>query len=178
MAMQSYRKYTQPKSSGILSVATGAIISPKQENTIPSLMRGKRKILIHWTAAFLSITIAIIGWMRFQQALRHWYYLIDLGVWPPPIYQAITGGLLGITHSLGLIFHFTKRAFTPAYLRIVNALIFIWLWIDRIFIGIRDYFLQFLAGTIVMSLCLLFFDFFVYRNITYAHKMREDAAED
>jgi len=141
-------------------------------------IRSKKDRRIAWIAALAMIVIATIGWMRFQQALRHWYYLLDLGVWPPPVYQAVSGGLMGITFSLGLFFHFLKRPFTISYLRISNAILFVWLWIDRIFIGIRNYFLLFLAGTILISLCLFCMDVLIYRNITYPQIEVKDAPEN
>ena len=128
--------------------------------------------------AIILVVIATIGWMRFQQALRHWYYLINLGVWPPPIYQAVSGGMIGITHSLGLIFHLSKRPFTAAYLRIINVLLLIWLWIDRIFFTIRDYFMLLLAGTIFISILLVCFDVLLYRNIIFPQIEVKDAPEN
>lgn len=141
-------------------------------------MLTKKERLISWITTFVSIMIAVIGWMRFQQALRHWFYLIDLGVWPPPMYQAVSGGLIGVAHSLGLLFQIIRAPFTPIYLRIINALIFFWLWVDRIFIGRRDYFLLLLAGTIAISLGLLLIDLFIYRHITYPRKEDLNAPAD
>jgi hypothetical protein len=141
-------------------------------------IRSKKDRRVAWNAAVVMIFIATIGWMRFQQALRHWYYLINLGVWPPPVYQAVSGGLIGISFSLGLIFHILKRPFTISYLRVINALLFVWLWIDRIFIAIRDYFLLRLAGTISISVCLLCVDILLYRKITYPTMKVEDEPEN
>lgn len=141
-------------------------------------IRSKKDRRIAWVSAIVLAIVATVGWMRFQQALRHWYYLIDLGVWPPPVYQAVSGGLIGIIHSLGLIFLASKRPFTAAYLRIINVLLLIWLWVDRIVIGIRDYFLLLLAGTIFISLCLICFDLLLYRNISYPKIEVEDAPEN
>jgi hypothetical protein len=143
-----------------------------------SNLHTRRERRINWITALISIIIAVIGWMRFQQALRHWYYLIELGLWPPPIYQAVSGGLIGTAHSLGLLFHITRRSFTPAYLRLINALIFIWLWIDRIFIGLRDYFALLLAGTVFLSLCLVMIDLLIYRHIRYPQKETSHVTED
>ena len=148
----------------------------KTQGQLPIPSKKDRRVA--WNAAVVMIFIATIGWMRFQQALRHWYYLINLGVWPPPLYQAVSGGLIGISFSLGLIFHILKRPFTISYLRVINALLFVWLWIDRIFIAIRDYFLLRLAGTISISVCLLCVDILLYRKITYPTKKVEDEQEN
>lgn len=148
----------------------------KTQGQLPIPSKKDRRVA--WNAAVVMIFIATIGWMRFQQALRHWYYLINLGVWPPPLYQAVSGGLIGISFSLGLIFHILKRPFTISYLRVINALLFVWLWIDRIFIAIRDYFLLRLAGTISISVCLLCVDILLYRKITYPTMKVEDEPEN
>lgn len=130
---------------------------------------------IYWWSALILAIPAISGWMRFQQALRHWYYLIDLNIWPHPIYIAVSGGLIGIGYSLALIFHFAKMRFTSTYVRFLGITLLIWLWIDRIFIGIRESFSLLFAGTIFITICVIGFDIFLFRKNSYSTKAGDNA---
>ena len=38
---------------------------------------------------------ALIGWLRLYEALNYWDYLIELNIWPRPLYFAITGAVIG-----------------------------------------------------------------------------------
>ena len=133
---------------------------------------------IRWITAGVLVVISMVGWMRFQQALRHWYYLIDLNLIPAPIYLAVSGGLIGIAFGVGLIFHLAGNPFTPVYLRLITATLVIWLWIDRIFVGVRNAFLLLLAGTIFISLCLIIFDQYLFSKNSYPMKAGTDAPEN
>jgi len=130
--------------------------------------RKTRRIYLLTTA--ILVIPAAAGWMRFQQALRHWYYLIDLNVWPRPIYFAVSGGLIGIGYSLALIFHFLKLRFTEVYLRILGITLILWLWVDRIFVGIRESFRLLLPVTILITLFVISFDVFLFRKNSYLTK--------
>jgi len=132
--------------------------------------KSKKSRRVYWISTIILIAIATVGWMRFQQALRHWYYLIDLGVWPPPLYFAVSGGLIGILYSLGLVFHIAGQAITPLYVKIITGLLILWLWADRIFFTNQDYFNQLLAGTIFFTVCLLVIGLLLFRKKFYSHK--------
>jgi hypothetical protein len=50
--------------------------------------------------------LSIYGWLRFQQSLSLWKILIQIGIWPGPLYLAISGavwGMLGLIAVLGII---------------------------------------------------------------------------
>ena len=140
--------------------------------------RTKKTRRIFWASTIFLIVIATIGWMRFQQALRHWYYLIDLAVWPPPIYFAVSGGMMGILFGLGLIFHLTQQTFTALYVRIISVLLIVWVWTDRIFLTNQDYLKQLLAGTIFITACTLGFNLLFFKIGFYSQKVSEDAPEN
>ena len=77
---------------------------------------------------------ALIGWLRLQQTLVYWYYLLELNLWPHPIYLAISGGAIGFGYSLALFFHFLKFQYKALYIRFIGILLIFLLWIDRIWI--------------------------------------------
>lgn len=139
--------------------------------------RGKAQY-VFWGTALSLAAISLIGWMRFQQALRHWYYLLELTLWPPPIYLAASGGLIGIMYALGLIFHLTKQSFTALFLRITSAVLILWLWVDRIFFSIRGSFSLLLAGTIFLTILLIGLDLFLVRKNIYRMKAGGYASEN
>ena len=128
-----------------------------------------------WLAALILAIFSVIGWMRFQQTLRHWYYLVDLGIWPHPVYLAVSGGLIGIGFGLALIFHLSRSRFTLFAIRILEIVLLIWLWIDRIFIGMRESFLLLLAGTVMITLIVIACDRFIFRRNSYVQKAEQDA---
>lgn len=133
---------------------------------------------IFWTTALSLAAISLVGWMRFQQALRHWYYLLELTLWPPPIYLAVSGGLIGVLYALGLIFHLTRQSFTAPFLRVTSAVLILWLWADRVFFSIRGSFSLLLAGTIFLTILLIGLDLFLVRNNIYCMKAGGHASEN
>ena len=139
--------------------------------------KNKTRRIYLLTILFIAI-IATIGWMRFQQALRHWYYLISINLWPHPFYLAITGGLIGIGYSLALIFHFTQKPFTGLYLQLLGSSLIIWLWIDRIFIGMRESFPLLLAGTILITIMLILLDILIFKKNAYLKKKGTNGSEN
>jgi hypothetical protein len=55
--------------------------------------------------ALVFVFLALMGWLRFQQALSGWSLLIQLGAWPGPLYIAAGGaawGLVGLPAAWGL----------------------------------------------------------------------------
>ncbi len=133
---------------------------------------------VFWVTILVLAVISTLGWLRFQQALRLWYYLIDLNVQPPPIYLAASGALIGLSHSLGFFFHVFKKPYTRVYLRVINALLLLWLWVDRVFFVIRDFFSLLLAGMVSITIILIVCDLYLYRHITYKKKVSENAPEN
>ena len=133
---------------------------------------------LHWLTAFATAGISAVGWMRFQQTLRHWFYLIDINLWPHPIYLAITGGLIGIGFSLGLILHLTANPHTNQFLRILCVILVVWLWVDRIFIGMRESFTILLASTLLITICLVLLDQLVFQKVVYKSKKADDGSEN
>jgi len=132
--------------------------------------KSKKTRRIFWATSLVLIMISALGWMRFQQALRHWYYLIELDIQPHPIYSAVTGGWIGIAYVLGLLFHLARKSFTAIYLRFSGVAVLIWLWIDRIFISKRVFFSLLLAGTVFLTLCMIAFDGFLFQKNGYVRR--------
>jgi len=124
----------------------------------------------YWISAFFFMLYALVGWLRFQQTLLYWYYLLELNLWPHPIYLAISGGALGIGYSLALIFHFIQYKFMPLYFRFLGIALIIWIWIDRIWIGMRNSFVLLLPITIIITGCTIGLDLLLVNKIEYKKK--------
>jgi hypothetical protein len=135
----------------------------------------KRQRRKFWISAISIALYALIGWLRFQQTLLYWYYLIELDLWPHPIYLAISGGLIGTGYSLAFIFHVIRYKFTHQYIRVLGLILIVWIWIDRIWIGMRDSFVPLLPITILITICTIGLDVFFIRKIKYGKKKIEHA---
>ena len=130
----------------------------------------KRQRRKYWISAISFALYALVGWLRFQQTLFYWYYLIELDLWPHPIYLAISGGLIGIGYSLALILHIIRCKITPQYIRVLGVMLIVWIWIDRIWIGMRDSFVPLLPITILITICTIGLDVLFIRKINYGEK--------
>ncbi|MDO9547074.1 MAG: hypothetical protein Q7J07_10060 [Pelolinea sp.] len=132
---------------------------------------------IYWLSTFLLAIYALIGWLRFQQTLSYWYYLLELDLWPHPVYLAISGGLIGIGYSLALVCHLFRVRYTPQFIRVLGIALIIWIWIDRIWIGIREGFIDLLPVTILITACTISIDILLVSKLDYKQVKVENAAE-
>lgn len=131
------------------------------------IINKKNNKLKFWAAALLLSIYALIGWLRFQQTLRYWYYFLEINLWPHPFYLAISGSLIGIGYSLGALFHLMRLNFTASYLRYLGLLFLLWIWIDRIFVVVRESFIPLLPITILITICTILIDIQLIRKIIY-----------
>jgi hypothetical protein len=139
------------------------------------IKKKKRARRRYWISAFLLMLYALVGWLRLQQTLLYWYYFLGLGLWPHPLYLAVSGGVIGAGYSLALIFHLVRFKYTARYIRFLGILLVIWIWIDRIWIGMRDAFLFLLPITILITGCTIGLDLLLVRKIDYIKKSQEHA---
>ena len=118
-------------------------------------------------SAFFFMLYALVGWLRLQQTFQYWYYLLELNLWPHPIYLAISGGTIGFGYSLALIFHLFRFKYTALYIRFLGIALIIWIWIDRIWIGMRNSFVLLLPITIIITGCTIGLDLLLVNKIEY-----------
>lgn len=139
------------------------------------IKKKKRARRRYWISAFLLMLYALVGWLRLQQTFLYWYYFLKLSLWPHPLYLAVSGGVLGIGYSLALIFHLSRFKYTARYIRFLGILLIIWIWIDRIWFGMRDAFISLLPITIIITGCTIGLDLLLIRKIEYIKKNKEHA---
>ncbi len=135
----------------------------------------KRARRRYWISAFFLTLYALVGWLRFYQTLLYWYYFLGLGLWPHPLYFAVSGGMIGIGYSLALIFHLARFKYTGRYIRFLGFLLIVWIWIDRIWIGMRDSFISLLPITIIITICTIGLDLLLARKTEYIKKSKQHA---
>jgi len=142
------------------------------DDIVKKKKRARRR---YWISALFLTLYALVGWLRLQQTLLYWYYFLELGLWPHPLYFAVSGGAIGIGYSLALIFHLARFKYTARYIRFVGILLIIWLWIDRIWIGMRDAFIFLLPITILITGCTIGLDLLLVRKTQYKKKSKQHA---
>jgi hypothetical protein len=94
--------------------------------------QGKRRPISFLLLVFALLLMSIYGWLRFQQSLILWNTLIEIEVWPGPLYLAISGaawGMIGIITAIGL---FLRQAWAWRLTRFAVFVIAIWYWFDRL----------------------------------------------
>jgi membrane glycosyltransferase len=98
---------------------------------------------------------ALIGWLRFHEALNYWGYLTELNVWPRPLYFAITGAVLGAGFTLGWVFLLLKLKASTIYNRLLGLVFLLWFWVDRIWLSLRAaFFNQLLVAFFITAITL------------------------
>jgi hypothetical protein len=84
-----------------------------------------------WVLFFGFAYFSIAGWMRLIDAVVDWAWLSYAGVWPGPLYLALTGGLWGIAGALAVIWLWLRRPWVR--LACLGAALFLALsyWLDQ-----------------------------------------------
>ncbi len=142
---------------------------------VDTAKKKKRARRRYWISAFLLMLYALVGWLRLQQTFLYWYYFLELSLWPHPLYLAVSGGAIGIGYSLALIFHLARFKYTARYIRFLGILLITWIWIDRIWIGMRNAFISLLPITIIITGCTIGLDLLLVRKIEYKKKNQKHA---
>ena len=118
------------------------------------------------TAALLmAIIYSSMGWLRFYNGLRFRAYLLSLGVWPDPLYQAISGGLIGVVFTVTGLLMLIRHAQAAIFTRLAGTVFLAWLWADRVFLSDLPSFLNLLPISVLISLATLFWMFFLIRPL-------------
>jgi hypothetical protein len=84
--------------------------------------------------AVIFLLLAAVGWLRFQQTLASWNLLSELGVWPGPLYLALSGaawGMPGLPAAWGL---WTGRRWAVRFAWPAAGFYPLTYWVDRLFL--------------------------------------------
>jgi hypothetical protein len=87
-----------------------------------------------WTGLLAAtfLVLAVLGWIRFQQALYYAALFVQLGAWPGPVYIALGGALWGLA-GLAAAWGVWRQARWGAPLARAAGLLFaVTWWADRV----------------------------------------------
>jgi len=99
--------------------------------------RPKRSFWLIVLAVGLLI-FSIAGWLRLQQSLADWHYLLDLGLQPGPLYLALTGAMTGAGGMIAALGVWLRLRCGFVLTRIFMVVWQAWNWIDRLWVARSD----------------------------------------
>lgn len=130
----------------------------------------KRPFLFKLLSLILFI-IALMGWLRFTQSFYQWQYLLAYQVQPGPVYSLISGLLIGVSMSIGLVAFWFRKKWSKKYLQIVIATICTGWWMDYLLLTKNSAALTNWPFRLVGTLVLLGF-IYGYLKIAYPQPWR------
>ena len=83
-----------------------------------------------WLLALGLLVVSLTGWLRVQAVLFAWDFLIQSGIYPGPLYQALMGaawGLGGLVCAAGLLL---RWKWAPGATRLSVLALAAWYWLD------------------------------------------------
>ncbi len=99
--------------------------------SLPESRAGRRTF---WTGllAAIFLVLAILGWIRVQQAIAYWALLVRMEAWPGPLYIALGGvvwGIAGLAAAWGV---WRRTRWGAPVARAAGLLLPVTWWVDRI----------------------------------------------
>jgi hypothetical protein len=74
--------------------------------------------------------IAIMGWLRVYQSIYQWEYLLRYGVNPGPWYSLITGLLIGIIATIGVVMGWFRLRWNELTIQAAVVVLSLGWWLD------------------------------------------------
>jgi hypothetical protein len=113
---------------------------------------------------------ALIGWLRLAEALHNWDYLLDLNIWPRPLYFAISGALIGAGFTAVWAILLLKLRFSVRFSRFHGGIFLVWFWVDRIWLSLRDAFFNQLFVAFLITAITLIWMFLLTQKTDFQRK--------
>ena len=130
---------------------------------------GKRtRLIIVCLLSFYALT----GWLRLNESLRFWGYLLELKLWPRPLYLAITGGAIGILFTLVIFLYVFKSKAASVCNRWLGILFLIWFWVDRIWLSSREAFYNQQIISFFITFVTFIWTFILVRKKDFPHRQK------
>jgi hypothetical protein len=89
------------------------------------------------TLLFLLAAVSIFGWLRMVNTIKVYYYLIELGLYPHPLYFVISGGFIGFFFLIAFITQITKRAWSTKFIHFCVFFLGVAFFIEYAFFSIN-----------------------------------------
>ena len=96
--------------------------------------RKKRPFLFKLIIISLLV-IAIMGWLRVYQSIYQWEYLLRYGVTPGPWYSLITGVLIGIIATTGVVMGWSRLRWNELTIQAALVVLSLGWWLDYLIIS-------------------------------------------
>jgi len=85
----------------------------------------------------LLAAVSIFGWLRMAETIKVYYYLIQLGINPYPLYFIISGGLIGIIFLIAWITRLTKPFWSTKFIHLCIIFLGILFLIENMVLSIN-----------------------------------------
>jgi len=101
--------------------------------------------------------IAIMGWLRVYQSLYQWEWLLKYEVFPGPWYSLITGILIGLLATIGVVVGWIRLRWSALYIQVSLVVLSLGWWLDYLLFSKSSIAFFNLPFRIVMNLLYLIF---------------------
>ena len=120
---------------------------------------------------------ALIGWLRLSEALRFQGYLLELNLWPRPLYFAVTGAVLGAAFTLAWFLLLIKFKWSGRFNRLLGFVFLLWFWFDRIWFSLREAFFNQLFVAFLITAITLGWMFLLVQRTDHPRKEAHDGTQ-
>lgn len=120
-------------------------------------MNNKKRPFLYKIIIFSLLIIAMMGWLRAYQSIYQWEWLIKYDVFPGPWYTLITGVLIGVIATLGVVVGWLRLVWSAKYIQVIVVLISLGWWLDYLLFSQSSIALYNLPFRIVMNFLYLIF---------------------
>jgi len=119
----------------------------------------------------LLFIFAVFGWLRFSQSIFQWHYLVMYQVKPGPLFTLVSGLLIGVSMSIGMVAFWIRKPWSKKYLQITIALLFLGWWLDYLILTKNPTALINWPFRLIGSLVVIGF-IYGYLQLAYPNKKR------
>lgn len=120
-------------------------------------MKQKKRPFLYKLIIISMAVIAIMGWLRVYQSLYQWQWLLKYEVFPGPWYSLITGILIGLLATIGVVAGWIRLRWSALYIQVSLVVLSLGWWLDYLLFSKSSIAFFNLPFRIVMNLLYLIF---------------------
>lgn len=120
-------------------------------------MKQKKRPFLYKLIIISMAVIAIMGWLRVYQSLYQWEWLLKYEVFPGPWYSLITGILIGLLATIGVVAGWIRLRWSALYIQVSLVVLSLGWWLDYLLFSKSSIAFFNLPFRIVMNLLYLIF---------------------
>ena len=120
-------------------------------------MKQKKRPFLYKLIIISMAVIAIMGWLRVYQSLYQWKWLLKYEVFPGPWYSLITGILIGLLATIGVVAGWIRLRWRALYIQVSLVVLSLGWWLDYLLFSKSSIAFFNLPFRIVMNLLYLIF---------------------